>query len=271
LEGSTFQQCAFDRDVNLENAYLTGAYFTDCSLHGVNMHHAYLQGVDFTACDLTDVSLSEANLEGATISKSVMDGVNMQFAVFNGLSKLDPSQWNLRTDATGTNVATARSYPQVRQSLDYNVRRLQWEKWYGKHPISAVPVRLFWMLSDYGNSFGRIVAVFVTSVLAYSLVYLFCGILDNNGGLIDGLCKISSRGNGTSEKEVLPSVILPVRAVYFSVVTMTTLGFGDMHARADSIWGHIVVTTQVCIGYIMLAALVTRLAVLAVSTNGPSG
>ena len=235
------------------------------------MHHAYLHGADFTRCDLTDVNLTKAHLEGAMMVDSVIDGVDMQFAIFDGHSMLAPSQWDRRTNATGANVSTARSHPLVRQSLEYNVRRLQWELWYRKHPKSAFPVRLFWGLSDYGHSFGRIVAAFATCVLVFSMVYLLCGVLDNGGGLIDGLCEISNRGNnGSGEEEALSFIVLPVRAIYFSVVTMTTLGFGDMHPRADSVWGQIVVATQVCIGYVMLAALVTRLAVLAASTNGPS-
>lgn len=43
---------------------------------------------------------------------------------------------------------------------------------------------------------------------------------------------------------------------------MTTLGFGGMHANPDRPWGHIALIIQVLIGYILLAALVTRLAVL---------
>ena len=55
---------------------------------------------------------------------------------------------------------------------------------------------------------------------------------------------------------------------------MTTLGFGDMYANADTlirgIFGHIVLTLQVLLGYIMLGALVTRFAVL-FTAGGPAG
>jgi hypothetical protein len=65
-------------------------------------------------------------------------------------------------------------------------------------------------------------------------------------------------------------VLLILRPIYFSVVTMTTLGFGDMYANAQSIWGDILLTFQVILGYVLLGALVTRFAVL-FTAGGPAG
>jgi hypothetical protein len=61
-----------------------------------------------------------------------------------------------------------------------------------------------------------------------------------------------------------------VRAVYFSVVTQTTLGFGDMYANAQKVWGHVFLSLQVILGYVLLGALVTRFAVL-FTAGGPAG
>lgn len=60
------------------------------------------------------------------------------------------------------------------------------------------------------------------------------------------------------------------RPIYFSVVTMTTLGFGDMYARKGSWLGHVLLTMQVILGYVLLGALVTRFAVL-FTAGGPAG
>jgi len=58
---------------------------------------------------------------------------------------------------------------------------------------------------------------------------------------------------------VLRGDIGPIRgfwhALYFSVVTMTTLGFGDIHANPDSWVGQTLLMIQVLLGYILLAAL----------------
>lgn len=47
------------------------------------------------------------------------------------------------------------------------------------------------------------------------------------------------------------------------------VGFGDMHANALSIPGHVLLTLQVLLGYMLLGALVTRFAVL-FSAGGPA-
>ena len=59
-------------------------------------------------------------------------------------------------------------------------------------------------------------------------------------------------------------------ALYFSIVTMTTLGFGDIHAAPDSPLGQVLLSVQVLLGYVMLGALVTRFAVL-FQAGGPAG
>ena len=65
------------------------------------------------------------------------------------------------------------------------------------------------------------------------------------------------------------------RSIYFSIVTMTTLGFGDMYA-SDQYWGwrwwtgHLLLMLQVLLGYVLLGALVTRFTVLFTS-GGPAG
>jgi cytochrome b561 len=58
------------------------------------------------------------------------------------------------------------------------------------------------------------------------------------------------------------SVNLFLRSLYLSVVTMTTLGFGDMHAAQGSVAGHILLMIHVITGYVILAALIVRLGIL---------
>ena len=59
-------------------------------------------------------------------------------------------------------------------------------------------------------------------------------------------------------------------ALYFSVVTMTTLGFGDIAANPDSWADQTLLMVQVILGYVLLGALVTRFAVL-FTAGGPAG
>ncbi|MCP4021014.1 MAG: hypothetical protein GY729_04155 [Desulfobacteraceae bacterium] len=71
-----------------------------------------------------------------------------------------------------------------------------------------------------------------------------------------------------------------MRLCCFSIVTMTTLGFGDITAVVEPfkdpgmglfpvIAGHFLITLQVINGYVILGALVTRLAIL-FNSDGPA-
>jgi len=73
-----------------------------------------------------------------------------------------------------------------------------------------------------------------------------------------------------SESVTVPEWLVPLRALYFSIVTMTTLGFGDMFANAQFFWGYFFLMVQVILGYTLLGALVTRFAIL-FQAGGPAG
>ena len=144
---------------------------------------------------------------------------------------------------------------------------MNWRDWYGDKSVVwwrrwlRQPVRVFWLMSDYGRSTGRIVATFFVLALVFAAVYYLCGLV----------CEQPPVANlfvDESGADVSPWLV-PVRAFYFSVVTMTTLGFGDMYANSQSLWGHLLLMAQVILGYVLLGALVTRLNIL-FTAGGPS-
>ena len=47
---------------------------------------------------------------------------------------------------------------------------------------------------------------------------------------------------------------------YYSIVTFTTLGFGDVTPKPDAVWMQVAVTLEVIIGYLMLGGLISILA-----------
>ena len=139
---------------------------------------------------------------------------------------------------------------------------------------------LFWQLSNYGRSTKRIFVWFFALAFSFGFIYYFLGVVDyfldfhflwlvigypdNNfhePGIIANLFAV----NGNHFDNAL---LVLVRSIYFSIVTMTTLGFGDVYANPDSYWGHAFLAFQVVLGYITLGALITRFAVL-FSSSGP--
>jgi hypothetical protein len=129
---------------------------------------------------------------------------------------------------------------------------MNWEDWYKQHRVLKwLLVKPFWLMSDYGWSTGRIVLTFFGLAILFALVYW--------------LCPKSVMVNG-----VVGDIRGFVHALYFSVVTMTTLGFGDIAANPDSWGGQVLLMVQVILGYVLLGALVTRFAVL-FTDGGPAG
>ena len=108
-------------------------------------------------------------------------------------------------------------------------------------------------------------------LLVFAVIYYVWGAIDcycfktPSPGIVYELFEFNGKA--------LPWLQIPFRSVYFSIVTMTTLGFGDMHANADNTFaviGYLFLTAQVLLGYVMLGALVTRFAVL-FTAGGPAG
>ena len=121
---------------------------------------------------------------------------------------------------------------------------------------------MVWAISDYGRSTSRIICTFLGLALAFANIYYHWGRLAPPG-IVENL--FVDR-NGVD----IQWWLVPLRTLYFSIVTQTTLGFGDMYANAHNIWGHILLSFQVILGYVLLGALVTRFAVL-FTAGGPAG
>ena len=184
--------------------------------------------------------------------------------------------WNCeiddRTDFTGVALDEVRIDPESKQLLQYNARRMRWEcfykykDWYKDdskdernkfEKIMLWFVKFFWWCSDYGNSTKRIIGVFFTLSAVFALLY---GIFPNM------IYSLACDDSGTIDGGLALRIIRPI---YFSIVTMTTLGFGDMHAEKHSFFGHLFLTIQVLLGYTILGALVTRFAVM-FQAGGPT-
>ena len=95
----------------------------------------------------------------------------------------------------------------------------------------------------------------------FAIIYWICGLV-NPPGIVNNLIIV--------DYYPVPQWMALLRSVYFLVVTMTTLGFGDMYDKPGLITGHILLIFQVLSGYVLIAALVTRFAILFMA-GGPAG
>ncbi|MFC1634027.1 pentapeptide repeat-containing protein [Planctomycetota bacterium] len=251
----------------LINASLSGAHLERARLHanlkGAVMREAYLENAILNGAVLEDAKLNYANLQKSRFQDAIlrgtvffhanMRGANLRTALTNNITSFWKIQVDRETHFEGFPLSGVRIDPGTRQLLEYNIRRKNWEEWYKNNdePIrrgvgifSNMKLRLitnrllrwlvrkFWEISDYGISTQQVIRTFFKWALIFAVVYYAFGFIDyyfigvkDNPGIVSNLFAM-----GDGQQAVSPWLV-PIRAVYFSIVTMTTLGFGDMYAN----------------------------------------
>ncbi|MCD6406170.1 MAG: pentapeptide repeat-containing protein [Planctomycetes bacterium] len=239
------------RHADLKDAQLWGTY-----LERAKLYMARLQGARVEDAHLRSADLRYAHLEGAELLSTDLKTANARFAVLDGETILTECEINDQTDFTGVGLAAARVDPALKSRLQRNIRQLGWEKWYerswARKWLFSLPVRAFWWVSDYGSSTLRIMLCFLVLSGLFGLLYSWCPHLVRDDYRLE-----------------VTSWVRPVRMQYFSVVTMTTLGFGDLKANPRSVVGHAVLSLHVFLGYVLLGALITRFAIMFEGTTVP--
>jgi len=271
LKGADMSESCLQQ-ADLMFAELEGAMLLESGLCGCVLQGANIKGADITRCDLRNANFRAVIVDDATVIWK--PEVNKCRGPGTHKNRIGEHEY---TDFQGVPLDSIRTDPRTKQLLEYNIRRFNWERWYlyedwegecidKRCKIQRILlhfIRLFWSVSDYGRSTGGIVLRFFGLALFFAVIYGICAWLWPPGIV-----------NNLDIEPHLPLwhyfLLVLLRPVYFSIVTMTTLGFGDMHANPESIWGHVLLTIQVILGYVLLGALVTRFAVL-FTAGGPAG
>jgi len=256
---------------DLKAAHLKGAKFDHDHLEGVNLQDGRLEGTDFTRCYLQDAQFASAVVDGATCFwtcwvnrwKPPVDSFPLK--IYRG------------TDFRGVALDNARIDRPTKLLLESNIRRHHWHEWLKKQNFLVQWItNRFWWITDYGLSTMRILKVFLFFSVFFAAVYFLWGLIDHFVFLADspGIVHDLFVDTGRHVVGIRYSLMILFRALYFSVVTMTTLGFGDMHVNAQNYsWGwwagHLLLSLQVLLGYILLGALITRFAIL-FTTGAPA-
>jgi uncharacterized protein YjbI with pentapeptide repeats len=291
------------RDANLEKVDAEYALFGRAHLERTYWAHARLEGCDFHSAHLETARLAVSNLDQCTFSEAILSDAHLNMSSLRGAKFMRSDLrgcvaraaitdgatiiWECTidrggTDFTGVSLDGIRVDPARKQLLEYNIRRIAWEQWHKnaeepirkgtyvfrnerarlfRNKVLRGAARYFWVITDYGTSTRRIVVVFFLSALVFGALYYLSALLSPPGF-------VSSILQG-KEGPVRCWLAL-IRAMCYSIVTMTTLGFGGMDANCQSFWGHVLLTLQVLLGYVLLGALVTRFAVLFMA-GGPAG
>ena len=234
----------FAVDADLTDAYLAEAQLNGADLRGVRLCRADLNQVDLRGANLFGADLSDAALTGADIRDANMSQVN-----FAGTS-LHDLRYDSFVDMRGHYFGIRGLESSYGNALF--VRDAQDQDYLAtlEHSIDQTPspaVRRakqiafsIWSLIDFGRSLTKPALYALVIATLFGVLYSFdrafeWGMMDYSGG-----------------------ADTPLSPFYYSIVTYTTLGFGDITPMN---WiGEIVVVAEVVMGYTTLGLLLAILA-----------
>jgi len=216
-----------------------GADFRGANLQGVNLSEADLRGADFSFCDLSETNLTRANITGAKFQFAKLNDANVTHLNYGHYLDMGGLYYGVRgIDATYGNAIF------VRDAKDQDYIDTLYHALMDQAPSFTRSVEFFlfraWGLIDHGRSLAKVSFYAFIIATFYGFIYLLDMTYD---------WKIMDYSNSAK------TWFTPF---YYSVVTYTTLGFGDV--TADSLFGELFVISEVIMGYFTLGLLLAILA-----------
>jgi uncharacterized protein YjbI with pentapeptide repeats len=202
----------------LSKADLTGADLRTVCLRNARIREATLKDTDFTAADLCGTDLAKCDVAGATF-----DNANMREVRLRAVKGFEKALW-YGVDTNDINFAGA--YRIRRHIIDEN-----YLKEFRESGLGARAVYYLWLIT---SNCGRNVGIWLAWVVLISAVF-------------GALYRYVDIDYGPHQNWISPW--------YFSVVTLTTLGYGDV--VPVSIGAKLLTIVEVGTGYVMLGGLLS--------------
>ncbi len=272
-------------ETNLSNSNLSWTCMVETSLHKANLDRCEMMGSDFSSADLNECSIKNSGLGGVNLSGASFIHSDLSDTSFSksDLSNADFRAANLaNANLTETIMANATfiranlvnadlkssdvkeasfELADLRQARLLDIKNFKKARWIGadirnidlkgaylinryvndenylhefrtRSKYHEIIYILWWLTSDCGRSLFR------WSIFVFLIVFLF-GFLYSIVGVDFGQYKT------------------PFSPYYFSIVTLTTLGYGDV--LPQTVGGQILTVLEAILGYIGLGGLLTIL------------
>ncbi len=245
LDSAVFLFAKLNR-ADLRGATLSEALLEDAELRGANLSHAQLNNASLSTADCTDASFADAHLDGVNLTVATLQNANVASVHYDTrvLRRLiagnltHPSVlWRRRFDimldtsirCKGMNSATCFGSQRFRtflHDLDYLEEMLETR-------AGRIGCFFWWLFADCGRSISR------WAGWAFLLVMVFA---------------TTFRSLGPSHFHVQHLKFNLLTMMYYSVVTFSTLGFGDIAPKSPV--AAVLVVFEVILGYLMLGGLI---------------
>lgn len=241
-------RCAYCYISDFSGASLSGAQLSNATLERANFANNDLSELDFSGANLNGANLRCSNLAGANLSRTTMVHANLQEATLSGAdvsgaamqsanfadAKVDGIRYDRKARFRGIRVGSCYGSSRFRrhaEDQDYI------EEFKEAHPFYYT---LWLVLTDCGRSMSRVILCSAFLAIAFGLIFYLLG----------------EQAFDISHRESLGWS--PLTMMYYSVVTFTTLGFGDITPRTPA--AAALVMVEVVTGYLMLGILISILA-----------
>jgi uncharacterized protein YjbI with pentapeptide repeats len=237
LDGANFEQATAKRasfgnasmkDVRLFGADLSGATLSGADLSRADVRCATLCDVRMVQCtldgaDLERADLTKASARGSSCQRTNFNQAKLAGACLRELRGAETASW---LEAQITEVDFTGAYLLRRQILDQNYIHEFRNRSRAHHAIYWV----WWLTSDCGRSMLRWGVCTLSVAVFFGLAFMTVDV-----------------DFGDSQTLLSP--------FYFSLVTITTLGYGDVLPR--SMAAQILVMAEVAMGYMMLGGMLS--------------
>lgn len=206
LRSAKFQNAKLYR-VHFDNADLSHAEFNGATLNNCYFIDADCTGINLQAAKLIDCNLTEASLKDVVLDNTIVD------------EKTNFGK-ELRSEKNKNFHYASIEYKQIKEmyknsSLHAIADKFHYKEMVARRKITSIKSPKRWLnyffgdlLCKYGTSFNRVILWSLILVISCAALYT------NSNGLL------------YQNEEIAPNFI---SSLYFSLVTFTTLGYGDYH------------------------------------------
>ncbi len=217
LTGATF----FGAD--LTNAAFSSATLRDADLRAAKLSHARFIDADLAGADFSEATVTNADLTRANVAGAHFQGTDFRNSALGHLVGFDRADW---IGVSVTDIDFTGAYLLRREIMDQNYLY----EFRTRDRRHAALYAVWKATSDCGQSLARWGAMTVMVALVFGVLYT--------------VVEIEYGANRTA-----------LSPFYFSVVTITTLGYGD--ALPKSMTAQVLVMLEVAVGYMMLGGVLS--------------
>jgi len=224
---------------DLEDIYLIGADLRNTNLKRANLSKGHLYNINFKGANLFKVDMNEANLRGANLENADLLGVNFGNALLErinwGINNMIKNELEAEKEKTRGDKNTVQEmyleaeeiYRNIKTNFKNRGMSTESGKFFYREMImkrkqmSLFSMERFWsklmdIICGYGEYPFKIITFSLSFIGFNALIYSFLG-----WNSAEGVWRLSLNHSLYENLRVL------FNSFYYSVVTYTTLGYGD--------------------------------------------